>query len=109
MTLAETSLCLLAVLSSSAAQLCLKAAAVNSRSYKMIVLLGCGGFLMVLSMVIAVWVLQTLRLLQLVPFAAGAYVLVPLGGRVFFREATQPQFWLGVACIILGILLTLLS
>jgi undecaprenyl phosphate-alpha-L-ara4N flippase subunit ArnE len=65
-----------------------------------------GSILMSFSMVAAIWVLQTLRVSQLIPFAAGAYILVPLGGRLFFKEAVPRRFWLGVMSIIVGIVLT---
>ncbi|MEN5158182.1 hypothetical protein [Achromobacter spanius] len=62
---------------------------------------------MLVSMLIAVWVLRTLQLSQLVPFAAGAYILVPLGGVVLFAEKVNKSFWFGVGLILFGVLLTL--
>jgi undecaprenyl phosphate-alpha-L-ara4N flippase subunit ArnE len=72
-------------------------------------LLGVSGLLMLFSMLVAVWVLRTIQLSQLVPFAAGAYVLVPLGGRAIFNEQLHPRLWFGVIAIMGGIYLTLSS
>lgn len=69
-------------------------------------ILGAAGFLMLFSMLVAMWVLRTIQLSQLIPFAAGAYVLVPVGGKLFLGEHLKPQFWLGVVCIMIGISLT---
>ena len=68
--------------------------------------LGVGGLLMLFSILVAIWVLRTIQLSQLTPFAAGAYVLVPVGGRLFFGEYLIPRFWLGVFSIMIGIYLT---
>jgi undecaprenyl phosphate-alpha-L-ara4N flippase subunit ArnE len=94
----------LAVVSSSAAQLCIKGAAGRLVSVGGLVLFGISGLLMATSMIVAVCVLRTLSLSQLVPFAAAAYILVPLGGRWVFRENLLPSFWFGVAAIIVGVL-----
>ncbi len=60
---------------------------------------------MLFSMLAAIWVLRTVQLSQLVPFAAGAYVLVPVGSRLFFGEYLLPRFWVGVASIVIGVYL----
>lgn len=108
MSLLEFSLCIAAVLGSSIAQLCVKAAASQPVSFSGFGLLAISACLMLLSSVVSVWVLQTVRLSQLIPFAAGAYILVPLGGRIFFKERVAPLFWLGVIAIALGIICTLI-
>lgn len=107
MTPTEFLLCFAAVCCSSASQLCVKGASKRVRTLFGMLLLGVGGALMLVSMLIAVWVLRTLQLSQLVPFAAGAYILVPLGGVVFFGEKVNKSFWFGVSVILLGVLLTL--
>jgi undecaprenyl phosphate-alpha-L-ara4N flippase subunit ArnE len=63
---------------------------------------------MMFSMLVAIWVLRTVQLSQLVPFAAGAYIFVPLGSHFFFGENLTPRFWLGVVSIMIGICLTVL-
>ncbi|HZH12179.1 MAG TPA: hypothetical protein VEZ24_17650 [Microvirga sp.] len=106
MTPYELGLCISAVASSSAAQLLFKAAATDITASRNVLLLIVGAILMSFSMTAAIWVLQTLRVSQLVPFAAGAYILVPLGGRIFFKEMVSRRFWLGAMSIIAGIILT---
>jgi len=106
MTPFEIGLCISAVASSSAAQLLFKAAAMDMAWSRSIFLLIGGAFLMSYSMMTAVWVLQTLRVSQLIPFASGAYILVPLGGCIFFKESVPRHFWLGVLSIMVGIVLT---
>lgn len=63
---------------------------------------------MLFSILVAIWVLRTVQLSQLMPFAAGAYILVPLGSCLFLGEHLKPRFWLGVASILVGICLSLL-
>jgi drug/metabolite transporter (DMT)-like permease len=108
MTGTELFLCLIAVSSSSAAQLCLKAASSRLYSRNGIFLATLSGGLMLISILVAVWVLRTIHLSQLVPIAALAYVFVPLGGRLLFREALRPRFGAGVFIIMSGIYLTTL-
>ena len=57
------------------------------------------------AVVVAVLVLRTLTLSQLVAFAALAYILVPLGGHFAFGERLSAPFWLGAGLIIGGILI----
>lgn len=105
MTLFELSLCILAVCSSSVAQLGLKVAATQGARSRALLLVGASGGMMFFSLLVAVWVLRTIQLSQLIPFAALAYVLVPLLGNRFFGETLDRRFWLGVGLIILGILI----
>lgn len=51
-----------------------------------------------------VWVLQKIELGKVYPLMALAFVLVPIGSHFFFGERFQPQYFLGVAIIITGIL-----
>lgn len=108
MTIFELMLCITAVLASSCSQLCIKVASGQIRTFKGFYVLGVGGGLMLFSILAAIWVLRTIQLSQLVPFAAGAYVLVPLGSRLFFGEHLAPRFWVGVTSIIIGVYLTVL-
>jgi drug/metabolite transporter (DMT)-like permease len=50
-----------------------------------------------------VWVLQKIELGKVYPLMALAFVLVPIGSHLFFGERFQPQYFLGVAIIITGI------
>jgi drug/metabolite transporter (DMT)-like permease len=106
MTTFELLLCIVAVIASSASQLCLKFASNRIMTFGGLCTLGAGGVLMLFSILVAIWVLRTIQLSQLTPFAAGAYVLVPVGGRLFFGEYLLPRFWLGVVSIMIGVYLT---
>ena len=50
-----------------------------------------------------VWVLQKLELGRVYPLMAMAFVLVPLGSHFIFGERFQPQYFVGVALIMTGI------
>jgi len=50
-----------------------------------------------------VWVLQKADLGKVYPLMALAFVLVPLGSHLMFGERFQPQYFLGIALIMLGI------
>jgi drug/metabolite transporter (DMT)-like permease len=52
-----------------------------------------------------VWVLQKIELGKVYPLMALAFVLVPIGSHFFFGERFQPQYFVGVAVIISGILI----
>lgn len=56
---------------------------------------------------IAAVLLRTLPLSLLVPFAALTYITIPCAARIIFKEPIQPIFWVGVAFIIAGVILTL--
>ena len=102
-------MCCAAVTASSAAQLSLKAAARKLPSAAGWCLAGVSAVGMAFSVLVAVWVLQTVQLSQLVPFAAAAYVLVPLGGRLLFQEQLPAQFWVGTLLIAMGIVVASLA
>jgi drug/metabolite transporter (DMT)-like permease len=53
-----------------------------------------------------VWVLQKLQLGKAYPLMALAFALVPLGSYAFLGERFSPQYWVGVAMIMLGIMVT---
>jgi drug/metabolite transporter (DMT)-like permease len=52
-----------------------------------------------------VWVLQKVELGKAYPFMALAFVLVPLGSHFIFGERFNPQYFAGVALIIIGIVI----
>lgn len=56
-----------------------------------------------------VWVLQKLELGRVYPLMALAFVLVPIGSHIFFGERFQSQYYIGVAMIIFGIIITIKS
>lgn len=51
-----------------------------------------------------VWVLQKIELGRVYPLMALAFVLVPLGSHLVFGERFQPQYFIGVAMIMAGII-----
>lgn len=53
-----------------------------------------------------VWVLQKVELGRVYPLMALAFVLVPLGSHLFFGERFQSQYFIGVAMIMAGIIIT---
>ena len=50
-----------------------------------------------------VWVLQKVELGRVYPLMALAFVLVPLASHFVFGERFQPQYFIGVAMIMVGI------
>jgi len=106
MSPAELGLCLASLTCSSISQLCMKGAAIPGKPIRRLTCFVVAGSLQLLSVGLVVVALQTLPISQLVPFAAGAYLLVPLGGRQLFGERLQPRFWIGASLIVSGILLT---
>ena len=50
-----------------------------------------------------VWVLQKVDLGRVYPLMALAFVLVPWGSHIFFGERFQPQYFVGVTLIVIGI------
>lgn len=102
----ELGLCLASLACSSVSQLFMKAAALPGSKMKRLVQLGAAGGLQLLSIGLVVVALRTLPISQLVPFAAGAYLLVPLGSHHLFGERLQRRFWVGAGLIVSGILFT---
>lgn len=103
MTANEFAMCIGAVISSSTAQIFMKAASSNGISSRGFGLLATGIALQVFSVILAVLVLRELALSQLMPFAALAYVLVPLGSSLVLKEQLTARFWWGALLIICGI------
>lgn len=85
----------------------MKGAALPGWWVRRIVWLGLAGSLLLMSVGLAVMALKTLPLSKLLPFAAGAHLLVPLGSSCFFGDRLRSRFWLGVLLIISGILCVL--
>ena len=56
--------------------------------------------------VVWVWILQKVELGRVYPLMALAFVLVPLGSHLVFGERFQPQYFVGVAIIMVGIFIT---
>lgn len=54
-----------------------------------------------------IWVLQKVELGRVYPLMAMAFVLVPIGSHLVFGERFHPQYFVGVAVIIAGIIITL--
>lgn len=104
MTQMELLLCMSTVLTTTVTQLCLKKAA-NSTPKLLLLILIVSGLCMVFSVLALVWVLRTLQLTQIVPFAACAYITVPLCESYFFKKKLGAKFWLGIVTIITGIYL----
>lgn len=50
-----------------------------------------------------VWVLQKVELGRVYPLMALAFILVPMGSHFVFGERFQPQYFVGVTLIVLGI------
>ncbi|QNK01050.1 hypothetical protein [Dyella telluris] len=102
----ELGLCLSSLACSSVSQLFMKRAALPGKPLGRLACLGAAGGLQLLSIGLVVIALRTLAISQLVPFAAGAYLLVPIGSRKLFGEHLHPRFWVGALLIVSGILCT---
>jgi drug/metabolite transporter (DMT)-like permease len=59
--------------------------------------------------IVWVWVLQKVELGRAYPIMALAFVFVPLGSHFVFGERFQPQYFAGVALILIGIVVTVKS
>lgn len=60
-----------------------------------------------ITSVVWVWVLQKIELGRVYPLMALAFVLVPLGSYLAFGERFQPQYFVGVAMIMAGIVVVI--
>jgi len=56
-----------------------------------------------------VWVLQKVDLGKVYPLMALAFILVPLGSHLILGEKFQPQYFVGVVLIMIGIVVTVKS
>ena len=59
--------------------------------------------------IVWVWVLQRVDLGRVYPFMALAFILVPIGSYIVFGERFQPLYFVGVALIMLGIVISVNS
>ncbi|WP_225772509.1 EamA family transporter [Pseudomonas sp. Marseille-Q5115] len=59
-----------------------------------------------LTTLIWIWILQKLTLGKAYPLMALAFVLVPIASHYFFDERFPPQYFVGVAILITGIIIT---
>jgi multidrug transporter EmrE-like cation transporter len=59
-----------------------------------------------ITSVALVWALQEIEIGCAYPLMAMAFVLVPLGSHLFFQERFQPQYFVRVAVIIVGTIIT---
>jgi undecaprenyl phosphate-alpha-L-ara4N flippase subunit ArnE len=103
---AEIALALVSLLCSTAGQIFFKTATTRD-FFRATLFLGCGVVLMLVSILIVVMILRTVPLSALVPFAALAYITVPLASMIVFKESVDKRFWLGTLCIVAGVMLTL--
>jgi len=99
----ETTLCMASVGCSVSSQLSIKAATLSASQSRRIALLLSAIALQLSSVLLVVQALQTLPLSLLVPFAALAYLAVPLLATIFFKERLLPRFWIGVAMVFAGV------
>lgn len=102
----EFGLCVASVLCGSASQLFMKAAALPGTPVRRLAHLGAACCLQLLAYGLAVVALRTLPISQMLPFAGGAYLLVPLGGSFLFGERLHARFWAGALMLVAGIVLT---
>jgi drug/metabolite transporter (DMT)-like permease len=56
-----------------------------------------------------IWVLQKAELGRIYPLMALAFVIVPIGSHFVFGERFAPQYFVGVALIMIGIVVTVRS
>lgn len=107
MTGSELGFCISSLACSTASQIFMKSASSQSRLFSFLFVLGAAVTLQVASVVLVVLALRTMQISQLIPFAAAAYVLVPIAALFLFHERLLPRFWVGALCIVSGIVLTL--
>ena len=60
-----------------------------------------------ITSVLWVWMLQKVELGRIYPFAALAFIFVPLGSHFFLAERFQLQYFIGIAMIIVGIIIAI--
>lgn len=66
-----------------------------------------GGALYVAATFTWIWLLSRVELSQAYPFMALSFVMVPLLSMAFLGEEVSYRYWLGIALIVVGIVLTL--
>jgi drug/metabolite transporter (DMT)-like permease len=55
--------------------------------------------------IVWIWVLQKIELGRVYPLMALAFILVPIGSYIFFGERFKPQYFIGIAMIMAGIII----
>lgn len=73
---------------------------------QVLALLSGAGTLYVLSGVLWVWALRTIPLSKAYPVFALAFVLVPLISIFAFNETVNMRYWIGVALIVSGVVIS---
>lgn len=68
--------------------------------------LGAAFFLYGLTSLLWVWILKEIELARIYPLMALSFVLVPFGASLFFGEALAGRYFLGIALIVAGIVVT---
>jgi drug/metabolite transporter (DMT)-like permease len=66
-----------------------------------------GGLVYVATTFLWIWILARIELSHAYPFMALSFVVVPLLSVYFFGEHPSPRYWLGIAMIVFGIVVTL--
>jgi drug/metabolite transporter (DMT)-like permease len=61
------------------------------------------------STILWLWLLQKIPLTIAYPFAALAFLLVPIGAWIFFREPLNLRYLIGVVFILVGVVITTTS
>jgi drug/metabolite transporter (DMT)-like permease len=61
------------------------------------------------STILWLWLLQKIPLTIAYPFAALAFLLVPIGAWIFFREPLNLRYLIGVVFILTGVIITTTS
>lgn len=74
--------------------------------YKTLLTLFCAFALYGVTTIAWIWVLQKIELGKAYPLMALAFALVPVGSHLVFGERFQPQYFVGVAIIMVGIMIT---
>jgi len=66
-----------------------------------------GGLVYAATTFLWIWILARVELSHAYPFMALSFVVVPLLSVYFFGEHPSPRYWLGIAMIVGGIVVTL--
>jgi len=62
-----------------------------------------------LATLLWIHILRSVPLTRAYPFMALSFVIVPLGSILFFAEHVRPQYFIGTALIVAGVVVTTLS
>lgn len=112
MTVTNYLYALVCVIALAAGQVLFKAAAIASKgssgflAFKPMAYLSIAIAIYAVASIFWVWILRNEELGRIYPFMALAFVLVPLGSRLFFGESFQATYYAGLVLIIVGLFLT---